>query len=176
MIKIGKPIIEDVRGIQQVFYKTWLRTYPNEKAGITAEDIEEFFKDRFSEKIIQKRLNDISNPSKDRLLLVAKEGELVVGVCRLVKKEKINQLEAIYVLPSYQGKGIGVMLWKSAEEFFDKDKDIIVQVATYNKQAVGFYKKIGFIDTGERFTEKHFKMPVSGSLIPEMRLVIESIT
>ena len=174
MISIQKPTKEDVENIQQVFYETWLSTYPNKEAGITVDDIEEFYKNRFSEKAIQKRLRGISNLSKDKLFLVAKDGEMVVGVCMLVKKESFNQLEAIYVLPSHQRMGVGVMFWAKAMKFFEKDKNIIVQVATYNKQAINFYKKLGFIDTGERFTEKHFKMPISGSLIPEMRLIIKN--
>ena len=53
MITIQRPIKRDIKDIQQIFYETWLATYPNEEAGIIVADIEERFKDRFSEKSIQ---------------------------------------------------------------------------------------------------------------------------
>lgn len=54
------------------------------------------------------------------------------------------------------------------------EKDIIVQVATYNAQAIDFYKKLGFIDYGKRFTEEKHRMPISGRLILEMELIIKA--
>jgi ribosomal protein S18 acetylase RimI-like enzyme len=172
MITIQKPNKEDVKDIQQVFYKTWLATYPNSDIGITVEDIEERFKNRFSEKAIQKRLDDISNKNSDKLFLVAKNNNEVVGVCRVIKEDKLNKLEAIYVLPEFQGQGIGKMFWIEALKFWNNDKIIIVQVASYNSNAIRFYERLGFVDTGKRFTDENLKMPVSGILIPEMELVI----
>ncbi len=172
MITIQKPNKEDVKDIQQVFYKTWLATYPNSDIGITVEDIEERFKNRFSEKAIQKRLDDISNKNCDKLFLVAKNNNEVVGVCRVIKEDKLNKLEAIYVLPEFQGQGIGKMFWIEALKFWNNDKIIIVQVASYNSNAIRFYERLGFVDTGKRFTDENLKMPVSGILIPEMELVI----
>jgi ribosomal protein S18 acetylase RimI-like enzyme len=172
MIIIGKPNIDDIEEIQEVFYKTWLATYPNDEIGITSDDIEEKFKDRLTEQSIQKRSDDIFDNSEKKLYLVAKDGLTVVGVCKAIKDENGGQLQAIYVLPDYQEKGIGRMLWAGVERFFDDNKDIVVQVATYNAQAINFYKKLGFVDTGKRFVDKH-KMPVSGKFIPEMELVIK---
>lgn len=174
MIIIQKPKEEDVKNIQQVFYETWMATYPNEEVGITIADIEERFKNRFSEVALQKRLNDIANKSDNQLFLVAKEDDAVIGVCKLVKTEKYNDLMAIYVLPNYQRNGVGLMFWEKAEEYFGSEKDIIVQVATYNSKAINFYQKLGFVDTGKRFTQEVLKMPISGVYIPEMELIIKA--
>jgi ribosomal protein S18 acetylase RimI-like enzyme len=171
MIKIGKPKKEDAKGIQELFYRAWLATYPNKYLGITIEDVEEKFKNRLSPEAIEKRLNDIANTSPDRLFLIAKDGERVVGVCRVKKMEEFNELEAIYVLPDSHRQGIGSMMWERAREFFGDKNDIIVKVAEYNIQAVNFYKKLGFVDTGKRFSQERFKMPVSGNLIPEMEMI-----
>jgi len=174
MITIKKPNIKDVKNIQEVLYKTWIATYPNSKVGITTEDIEEIFKDRFSEQNIQKRTNNILDNSENKLFLVAKNRAFVVGICRAIKKENNNQLQAIYVLPDHQRRGIGKMFWSKVVEFFGNEKNIIVQVASYNTQAIGFYKKLGFIDTGKRFANKH-QMPLSGKFIPEMELIIKAV-
>lgn len=175
MAKIQKPTKEDIKGIQDVFYKTWLATYSNEEAGITAKDIEEKFKDRFSEGALEKRLADVLDDSKDHLFVIAKDDNDVVGVCKARKAEECNELQVIYVLPSYQGRGIGTGLWERVVFFFGNERDIVVHVAVYNIQAINFYKKLGFVDTGKRFSEKKLKMPISGSYILEMELVIRAV-
>ena len=118
MIIIKEAKVKDIKGIQEVFYKTWLETYPNKKAGITVEDVEAKYKDRFSEQVISKRKAAIFDKSGKSLFLVAKDKNLVVGVCRLKKEELYNELGAIYVLPDYQRQGIGRLFWEKAIIFF----------------------------------------------------------
>lgn len=170
-ITIIKPTPEDAAGIQNLFYKTWLATYPNAEFGITEADVHEHFKDAFTQESLSKVAEHVAPEMPNRLILVAKDDDTVIGIVRAFIREKANQLQAIYVLPEYQRQGVGTMLWQEALKFFDPAKDIIVQVATYNTQAINFYKKIGFVDTGKRFTEKRHRMPVSGVLIPEMEMV-----
>lgn len=104
--------------------------------------------------------------------MVAKNDEKIVGVCRIIKENNFNKLEAIYVLPDFQGRGIGKMFWAEALKFWDNEKKIIVQVATYNTNAIRFYERLGFVDHGKRFTDENLRMPISGVFIPEMELVI----
>ena len=172
MIEIVFPKPEDAEGIQNVFYKSWLDTYPNEKVGITVDDVEHWYKDDWNGKL-EKQRNRIINPPENQSFFIAKEDGKVVGVCRIMKHADKNQLQAIYVLPEYQRKGIGKMLWNRALEIMDLNKDTIVQVADYNKKAIDFYKKLGFIDTGKRFSDEHFRMK-SGAIIPEMELEIKA--
>lgn len=172
-IAIDKPKIEDVRDIQDVFFKTWLDTYPNIEVGVTEGDIEEKFKDRHSENAIQKRIADIENNLDDKIFLVAKDNNKVVGLCKASKTDEFNQLDAIYILPEYQGRGMGKMFWGKCIEFFDKNKDVIVRVAEYNKQAIEFYEKLGFVDTGKRFVEEKLRMPLSGIYITEMEMILK---
>ena len=49
-IKIEFPKLEDAEAIQNVFYKSWLDTYPNDKVGITIDDVEHWYKDAWEEK------------------------------------------------------------------------------------------------------------------------------
>ncbi len=171
LISIAIP--EDYVGIEEVFYRTWLSTYPNEEIGITEDDIEDRFKNRSKPEVIKKRKERIGNPPSDEKFFVAKEDKIIVGVCRVSLKEDRNQLQAIYVLPEYQGRGIGKMLWSEAQKFFDPEKDIYVELAVYNKGALEFYKKLGFVDTGRRIKNDNFKMK-SGVVIPEMEMVLKS--
>jgi len=166
----GKP--EDVPGIQKVFYETWLATYPNEEAGITREDIEYRQRNAFTEETIEARKKTLREMPSEEKFLVAKNNDDVVGVCYLIKKEDRNQLQALYVLPAYQGQGIGKLFWEEALAFFGPEKDIYVDVAEYNQKAIEFYKKLGFADTGKRFEEERFRMK-SGSILREMEMVIK---
>ena len=65
------------------------------------------------------------------------------------------------------------MLWASAQKHFDADKDTIVQVVTYNANAIGFYKKLGFQETGKKIMDERFRMK-SGAITPETELVIKA--
>ena len=160
-IIITKPDPEkDAEEIANVYYYTWLKTYPNKNAGITREDIEEHFKNRLEKKELEKKKEKISNLNPNKLFLIAKYNEKVIGVCNIIKRENFNQLQSIYVLPEYQGKGIGYKLWLKAFDFIDKEKNTIVQVAIYNENAINFYKKLGFIDTEKKFSDEKFKMPI----------------
>jgi ribosomal protein S18 acetylase RimI-like enzyme len=165
------PSPEDVLGIINVFYKTWLATYPNEELGITIEDIEHKYKDRLSEENVAKRAKRIAEPPVNEQLLVAKINNKVIGVCRGIIHENANQLQAIYILPEYQGKGIGGLLWQEINKFFDLNKHTIVEVASYNQNAINFYTKLGFKDTGESFNDEGLKMK-NGAVIPQIRMIL----
>lgn len=169
--KITKPVVEDALGTIEVQYKAWLATYPNEKLGITVDDIEDRYKDAFSGEKLKKRENLITHLESNEKYIIAKDGDKVVGMCYAVIQEDKNQLEALYLLPEYQRKGIGTQLWNAVLPFFDKSKDIYVEVADYNEKAINFYKKLGFVDTGRRFSDDRFKMK-SGAILPEMEMVI----
>lgn len=171
-IIIRKAEVEDTEAIQDVLKTTWLATYPNEQYGVTRDDILSYYQDKDTPEAFQKRKEQIAHPSPDQQMLVATDGTRIIGICRSLRLPEHNQLKAIYVLPEYHGKGIGKMFWDEAMKFFDPSKDTIVQVAEYNAQAIAFYQKLGFVDTGKRFSDERFKMK-SGSVIPEMEMILK---
>jgi len=169
-IRVVPASPDDVEGIEEVFYRTWLATYPNPELGITVDDVEERFKDRFLPERLARRRERIGDPTPGTSLFVAKEGDRVVGVCYVVVHLEKNQLQSIYVLPGYQGKGVGAALWHEAQKNLDASKDTIVQVATYNTSAIQFYERLGFVDTGKRWSDESFRMK-SGAVIPELEMM-----
>ncbi len=168
-ITIQKAAPEDAQGIGDVFYKTWLATYPNEEYGVTVDDIEFRFRDRK-----EKDGSRLATISDNMQFLIAKDGDQIVGVCRIMKKEKQNELIAIYVLPEYQGQGIGKMFWNESLKFFDPKQETVVKVVVYNKKAIEFYKKLGFKETDDIFFDERLTMK-SGSTPPEMQMVMPAL-
>jgi ribosomal protein S18 acetylase RimI-like enzyme len=167
-IEVSRATPEDVASVQDVLYRVWLTTYPNKALGITVADIEEMYKDRNSEETLARIRERISSASE--ITLVAKENGKVVGVCRVIRREDKDVMEAIYVLPEYQRLGIGSAIWREIEKLLDPNRKIIVQVATYNTDAIEFYKRCGFRDTGKRWEEKKFRLR-SGTAIPAMEML-----
>jgi len=167
-IEVSRATPEDVASIQNVLYRAWLTTYPNKALGITVADIEEMYKDRNSDEAFARMRERIS--SANEITLVAKENGKVVGVCRVIRREDKDVMEAIYVLPEYQRLGIGSAIWREMEKLLDSNRKIIVQVATYNTDAIGFYKRCGVRDTGKRWKEKKFRLR-SGTAIPAMEML-----
>lgn len=173
-IKISPATPEDAEGIQKVFYHTWIATYPNKEFNITVEDLEYRHRNMFIEENLEERRKMIReiDDSKKRFL-VAKIDDKIVGVCNLHKDAEKNKMQAIYVLPEYQGRGIGKKFWQEALKYFDTSKDTYVDVVVYNTNAIKFYENLGFVDTGKRFSEERFRQR-NGALMPEMEMVLKA--
>jgi ribosomal protein S18 acetylase RimI-like enzyme len=167
MISISKPQREDAEQIHDVIKKSWYATYVNEEIGITKEDIDRIYEDD-PEAQIQALRNRAINPKDDDISFSAKEGGKVLGYIRLKLLKDSVDLMTLYVHPDHSGKGVGEKLWTKAMEELPKDKPVIVEVATYTK-AVDFYKKMGFVDTGERYTKE--VMMASGTPMPLMKMI-----
>lgn len=77
-------------------------------------------------------------------------------------------------MPEFQNKGIGTMLWSKAMEFLDPQKDTVVQVADYTQNAINFYTKLGFVDTGKRTPQESGRFK-SGAIITDMEMVRKAV-
>lgn len=173
-ITIERAQPDDAEEIQNVFYKTWLATYPDTVPGVSIDDVNEYYKEKLSSEGIEKSRKRIEEGLKieSQRFFIARIGGKIAGVCLATSLEDKNQLNAIYVLPEFQGKGIGYKLWNQVLKFIDHTKDTTVEVVVHNNNAIEFYKKLGFEDTGRRWTDEKFKMK-SGATFPEMELKIK---
>jgi ribosomal protein S18 acetylase RimI-like enzyme len=173
LFKIRGVRPEDGLELTRLYHLTWLDTYPNEKAGITRDDIEQSYKDHYTEENQAKMRARLGNIAKNEKYLVAEKDGKIVGTARMMLRDGFNQLQTIYVLPDYQGQGIGQMLWDEVKKFAKPEGKTVVHVAVYNDKAISFYKKQGFVETGKTFTEERLKLP-SGAMFIETELVLEA--
>ncbi len=171
-ISISKPEPEDAEDILHVLYRTWLDTYPNNEYKITKEDIEDSYRDSFLPENIEKLKNNIRNTSDECKRIIAKADGKVVGTGMMADSSIGLRLKTLYILPEYQGNGIGKRIWDELAKQFNSNKKIYVELAIYNERALNFYKKLGFKDTGRRFVDNDLKIR-RGVSIPQMEMVLE---
>lgn len=169
-IEIRDAVPADVRAIREVYYKTWLATYPNEAHGILQSDIEDRYKHSFTPESISRGEYAITHIPSDERVIVALADGVIVGTSKLKRGRERNEIHTIYILPEFQGQGIGKAMFTESMNWFDKDKDTQIDTAVYNYQSIMYYESLGFVATGETFTEEEFKMP-SGGIIREQRMV-----
>jgi len=159
VILILKPKIEDAEAMNNVIKSSWYATYITPEIGVTKEDIDMMYVQSGKGQIeaFRKRAE---LPKKDDITLVAKDGDRVVGIIRLVVLGDYVQIRTMYVHPECTGKGIGTMLWNDVQKYIPSDKDIVVFPAKHTK-SIDWYKKMGFVETGEEKLDDE-AMPVTG--------------
>lgn len=171
-ITIRKSVPKDVYGIREVQRVTWLHTYPNNKMGITLEDIESKFKDDDTpegKRKIEERKKTYEDKSGQTW--VAEEGGKIIGFCAVGNEKGKDRILAIYVLPKYQSMGIGSKLITKALKWLGNRKTIYINVVEYNLNAINFYKKHGFAETGKSGVLDSAASLPSGKTLPEIELI-----
>jgi ribosomal protein S18 acetylase RimI-like enzyme len=90
---------------------------------------------------------------KDNMLIAAFEEERILGCCMLVEEQPGTvRLRQMAVLNDLQGKGIGRALMNFAENIArDRGYKIVRMHARIN--AIGFYEKVGYKVSGDKFVE-----------------------
>lgn len=169
MIQISKPNPEDAEAIHEMIKASWYATYINKEIGITKEDLDVSYTPEIEENQVKAFRNRAENPTENDISLVAKDGSEVIGFARFRIKDDMVEWVSLYAHPDYFGKGVGTALWQEAKKLLPLDKPISVEVATYTK-AVDFYKKLGFIETGEKYPGN--VMEVSKVAIPLIKMVL----
>jgi ribosomal protein S18 acetylase RimI-like enzyme len=142
LLKIRNAKVSDAEAIFNIQKLTWLDTYPNKKFKVYLSDIEERFKSRKERLIkITKGLDSKKSVCKD---WVALHNNDIVGWANIHKEKDRDYIDAIYVLPKYQGKGTGSLLFEKIFNFYKKSRELWLEVAVYNVRAIKFYEKFGF--------------------------------
>lgn len=168
MITISKPQPNDAEGMNKVIKLSWYATYITPEIGITKEDVDRMYADSEQQQIEVFRKRAANSKDGD-LTLIAKEGTEVVGVVRLVTFDDHIRVRTFYVHPAHTGKGIGTSLWNEALKFIP-NKPMVAWPAEHTK-SVDFYKKLGFVATGEK--EIGEAMLPSGSRMVGIKMILK---
>ncbi|MFX3622848.1 MAG: N-acetyltransferase family protein [Ectobacillus sp.] len=156
---IRKMEQKDIARVQQVAKISWHATYE----GIIPYEVQEnFLQVAYSHDMMQKRL-------EGSLIFVAEFAGGIVGFANfsLVTAKGEAELAAIYILPEYQGGGIGTALLKEGIKNLDGIKEIYINVEKENKIGRTFYEAKGFQVIGE------FDDDFDGHILQTVRMVLD---
>ena len=126
---------EEIKGKAYVHWKYWQVTYP----GLMSQAyLDAFTLEKSEERAFQWRDN----------ILIAKDGDRVVGFVGYghhgPEDPDTGEVFALYVLPEYQGTGVGQRLMDAALEKLSACPHLCLWAVKGNDRAIRFYEKNGF--------------------------------
>lgn len=156
-IRVSVATEGDLPGIHEVANRTWPATY----AGmIPDEDITAFLEANYN----LDRLAFVRESMGEGMLVAKSTGEVVGYVMITKDRDGTAQVWAIYVLPGWQRRGAGTLLWNAAlarGRQLESD-ELVLWVLDGNEPAHRFYERQGAQSAEER------DFPVGGGSIREV--------
>ena len=133
--------INDLPDISKIALATWRDAYSHI---FPIVDMEKYHKEYYSKKTLHKLF-------KDKIGFVGVSGDITVGYLIALEKSEINQfyINSLYILPEFQGIGIGKQLLKIATQkakLLGYNK-IWLDVMAGNTKAIIWYKQQDFVFT-----------------------------
>ncbi|MGG3468453.1 GNAT family N-acetyltransferase [Neobacillus pocheonensis] len=149
-INIKKCTIEDSRILQDISYETFNETFKDQNS---PENMNAYLERAFNLKQLEKELVNVS--SHFFFVYVNNEvaGYLKVNTNEAQSEEMGDEsleIERIYIKNNFQKHGLGKYLLNKAVEIALElnKKKIWLGVWEKNENAIAFYKKMGFVQTG----------------------------
>ncbi|MCX2741252.1 GNAT family N-acetyltransferase [Pontibacter anaerobius] len=155
-IDIKRVTQKDIEQLQKIGRQTFLETF---SAGNTEENMERYLEEGFS---IEKLTAELNNSNSE--FYFATLNDNVIGYLKInfgqsqteLKDDKALEIERIYVLKEFHGKGVGQVLYEKAMQCARQRSIDYVWLGVWeeNPRAINFYKKNGFV----QFDKHIFKL------------------
>jgi ribosomal protein S18 acetylase RimI-like enzyme len=139
MVTVQTANIQDISAIRRVLKETWLATYGSL---FSLEQIDRITGNWHAPERIEFSIHD-----PNTYIAVAKDdtGD-IVGMVSARRAGALLTLDRLYVLPSFQGQGIGTELLNRALGAFTGVAAAELEVEEMNTPAIGFYQRQGFTE------------------------------
>jgi diamine N-acetyltransferase len=147
----AKATLVDTARLQAIGRETFYETF---SAGNSEENMEKYLQEGFS---MEKLSAEINNPNSE--FYFALMDNSAVGYLKInfgqaqteIKDDKALEIERIYVLKEYHGKGVGQFLLDKAMQIaMQKNMEFLwLGVWEENPRALNFYKKNSFLEFGK---------------------------
>lgn len=149
-VSIKKCNREDLQILQEISIETFNDTFKNQNS---PENIKAYLDQAFSAEQLEKEL---SNAESEFFFICFKEepaGYLKVNRNDAQSErmgDELLEIERIYIKSKFQSKGLGKQLINQAIEIAIRQnkKTVWLGVWEKNKNAIDFYKKMGFVQSG----------------------------
>jgi ribosomal protein S18 acetylase RimI-like enzyme len=147
---ISKCTLENLYKLQEISYDTFIETFKDQNS---AENLQAYLERAFNLKQLEKEL---SNPSSQFFFVYYNNeiaGYLKVNTNDAQSEEMGDEsleIERIYIKSKFQKYGLGKHLLHKALEMAEErhKQKIWLGVWEKNENAIAFYKKMGFVQTG----------------------------
>ena len=148
-IRVRAATPDDLPAYTNMMQQTYESTYVDPSIGLTKACFspEVFNSDDTQAYLRSKLVTDDTQKS-----WVAVDKDAVVGAVVVKSRGSECELSGFYVLPQYQGQGIGTRLWQNVLEFVG-DRPITLDIYAHNKKTIQLYEHWGF---HEDTTRPHF--------------------
>ena len=149
-INIKKCNVEDLPKLLEISYETFNETFKKQNS---PENIKAYLERAFNLKQLEKELSNISSQFFFVYLNNEVAGYLKININDAQSEEMSDEsleIERIYIKRKFQKHGLGMYLLNKAIEIameFNKKK-IWLGVWEKNENAIAFYEKMGFVQTG----------------------------
>jgi ribosomal protein S18 acetylase RimI-like enzyme len=135
VIRVRRAWPGDADAVREVGLKTWPVAY---KSLASPEFIVDGLAAWWSPEAVDRGI-------RQGITLIALDDEKVVGMVGLGQEEGFWVMWKLYVLPQYQGKGVGKALLDGAIAALPAGTEqLLLDVLITNEPAIGFYRKHGF--------------------------------
>ncbi|MGE7366397.1 GNAT family N-acetyltransferase [Desemzia incerta] len=149
-VEVKKCTVEEVQKLRGISIETFRDTFQDQN---TEEDLYNYLEKAYNtEQLTSELLNQQSE------FYFVFNGNDLAGYLKInineaqseTNGEDALEIERIYVLPQFKGKGLGKILIQQAVERaqFHQKTNIWLGVWEHNQAALAFYKKLGFVQTG----------------------------
>lgn len=137
--------LDDLHKLSVFFLEAWKEAGPDAPGFSGATD------DAVRELASEQSLRDkLTSPSLR--IFVAEDAGRVLAFASLKRIDSgATELSGIVVLQSLVGRGVGTELFNKVREFGAAEgyRRVVVKTEIFNKTAIAFYKKLGFVETKE---------------------------
>lgn len=149
-IHFKKCTFSDIHKLQDISYETFDETFKNQNS---TENMKDYLEKAFNLEQLEKELSNISSQFYFVYLNSELAGYLKVNM-KDAQSEEMGEdsleIERIYIKSNFQKHGLGQFLLNKAIEIAKKEskRKIWLGVWEKNENAIGFYRKNGFVQTG----------------------------
>jgi diamine N-acetyltransferase len=152
-IKIERCTLEDLHQLQEVSYETFNETFKNQN---TPENMDAYLEKAFNLKQLEEELSNLSSQFFFVYFKNDLAGYLKVNINDAQSEEMGDdylEIERIYIKNHFHKLGLGKYLLNMAMEIAmeSNKKKIWLGVWERNENAIAFYKKMGFVQTGAHY-------------------------
>ena len=134
-MEISELPIEEVESIKPLW----------ELLNKTHHDNSTHWQSYFKEFTFAKRIAPIKRLNRASVF-IAKSSDDLVGYCIVSSKDRVGEIDSIYIKSTYRKSGIGKQLIQSAEKWFQQNgiSEIKVAIVEGNDSVFPFYEQLGY--------------------------------